>query len=171
MREEKQLLLDEIEGNIKDRGSFVIISINAFGANNNHKFRRSVAQTGGFVEFVSKRMLVLAAKKAGIEIDRKSLEGQLSLVFAGEDAMETTKAVYDFRKEYKEQIQVVGGHIDGELCDADKMNQLSKLPGKQQMRAELLSVFQAPLVQTLATMNAVLTSVPYCLENKCKKES
>ena len=51
-----------------------------------------------------------------------------------------------------------------------RVEKLSKLPGKDEMRAQLLSVFEAPMAQTLAVMDALLASVVYCLDNKCQQE-
>ena len=56
------------------------------------------------------------------------------------------------------------------FIQASDVERLSKLPSKDEMRAQFLSVLEAPMSQTLAVMEALLTSVPYCLDNKCKQE-
>ena len=45
-----------------------------------------------------------------------------------------------------------------------------KLPAKDEMRAQLLGLFEAPMSQTLSTMESLLTSVMHCLENKKDKD-
>lgn len=169
MRQEKQLHLDAIKEQIDQYGSFLIMSYLGLTANAAHKLRREVAKCGGAVEVLPKRMLTIAAKEAGVELNTDDLPGHIGVVFAGEDPVETTKVVFEFRKSYQDNIQFVGGHIDGSVLDGGQVEKLSQLPGKQQMRADFLAVLQAPLVQTVSTMNALLTSVLFALDNKSKK--
>lgn len=171
MRQEKQLLLDEIKEQIEKRPSFLIMRYLGLGANMATDFRRQMAEMGGNVEIVRKRILVKAALEAGIALDIKALPGHIGIVFAGKDAVQTSKAVFKLEKDTEKAVQVVGGRIDGKLYSAEQVETLSKLPGRDEMRAQLLSVFEAPMSQTVAVMQSVLCSVLYCLENKSKEES
>jgi large subunit ribosomal protein L10 len=170
MREEKQLLLDEVKDQIQQFNSFVIMSYVGLTANRANDFRRAIAKSGGSVEMVRKRVLIKAAIAAGVTLDLAQLPGHIGLVFTGTDPIETAKVVFKFSVETKKAIQVVGGRIDGQLYGGADVETLSKLPGKNEMRAQLLATFEAPMSQTLAVMEALLTSVVHCLNNKCQAE-
>lgn len=169
MRKEKQLLLDEVKGQIEGFGSFVIMSYLGLDANVANDLRRAVAQTGGSVEVMRKRVLIKAAEAAGATLDLSTLPGHIGLVFAGKDPIETAKVVFKFSQDTNKAIEVVGGRFDGQTYNAAQVEQLSQLPGKEEMRAQLLAVLEAPMSQTLAVMEALLTSVVYCLDNKSKE--
>lgn len=171
MRQEKQLLLDEVEDHIKKRDSFVIMRYLGLTANKANDFRGNIAKQGGVVEIVRKRILIKAAKAAGIQLDIANLEGHIGLVFAGNDPLETAKVVFKFSDENGKTIKVIGGRFEGQLYNAADMEMLSKLPSKDEMRAQFLSVLEAPMSHTLSVMEAVLASVVYCLDNKCKQEN
>lgn len=170
MRREKQLLLDEVKGQIERFNSFVIMSYTGITANAANDFRRQIANNGGSLEIVRKRILMKAAQAAGVSLDLEALPGHIGLVFAGKDPLETTKLVFKFRQEVGQGIEVVGGRFDGQLYSGPDMEALSKLPSKDEMRAQFLGTLEAPMAQTLAVMDALLTSVAHCLENKCQKE-
>jgi large subunit ribosomal protein L10 len=170
MRQEKQLLLDEIQQQIEQFRSFVVMRYLNLSANKANEFRREVAKLGGNVEVMRKRILIKAAEATGIAFDPKALSGHIGLVYAGKDPIEMTKLVFKFSQENDRTIQVVGGRFEGQLYDAADVEKLSKLPSKSEMRAQLLSVFEAPMAQTLAAMNALLASVVYCLDNKRQLE-
>lgn len=170
MRPEKQLLLDDIKEQIEQRGSFVIMQYLGLDANSTSDFRQQIADLGGDLEMVKKRILIKAAQDVGIELDLSMLPGHIGIVFTGEDAIQTTKAVYQLRKEKKNSINVLGGRFDGQLYSAEDVETLSKLPGKDEMRAQLLSTFVAPAQQTVSVMDALLCSVLHCLENKSSEE-
>jgi len=171
MREEKQLLLDEIKGYIEDNSTFLVMNYAGLNAGLTHSFRSDIHKSGGFVEIVRKRVFVKAAIDAGVPFEVDQLPGHIGLVFAGEDPLEAAKITFKFQNDNEKVINVLGARFDGEMYSADQIEQLSKLPGKQEMRAQLLSVFAAPMTQTLGVMQSLLTSVVYCLDNKAKQES
>lgn len=168
MRQEKQLLLDEVKEQIEQFNSFVIMRYSSLNANAANDFRRELAKNGGNLEIVRKRVLIKAAEAAGVKLSLKELPGHIGLVFTGNDPIETTKLVFKFGQDTK-AVEVVGGRLDGLMYNGAEIEMISKLPSKDGMRAELLSVFEAPMAQTLAVIEAVLSSVVYCLDNKSKQ--
>lgn len=171
MRPEKQLLLDEIKEQINQHGSFVIMRYQGVKANLANRFRNEIAKTGGNVEMVRKRLLIKAADAIGLKLDLEALPGHIGVVLAGKDPFETTKAVFRFSLDNDKALEVLAGRFEGKLYNGEQVEMLSKLPGKDEMRAQLLAVLEAPLSQTLAVMEALLSSVPYCLDNKCQQEN
>ncbi len=171
MRQDKQLLLDEIKSQIGKSGSFLIMRYNALAANKANALRSAIANLGGGVEVVRKRVLIKAAEEAGMTLSLDLLPGHIGLIFGGNDPLETTKAAFKFSQENASAIQVIGGRFEGQLYNAAQMEMLSKLPGRDEMRAQLLAVLEAPMSQTLAVMEALLSSVPYCLDNKAKMDN
>lgn len=169
MRQEKQLLLEEIKGQFNKFGSFVVMRYLGLNANTANDFRRDIAKQGGDVEIMRKRVLAKAAKEAGIELDLAMLTGHVGIVFIGKDPIETAKTVFKYSRDTNKAISVIGGRFDGRLYGAEDVEKLSKLPGKDEMRAQILGVLEAPMAQTLAVIEAVLSSVVYCLDNKCKQ--
>ena len=170
MREEKKLLKKEVSDKIKQHGSFVIMQYAGLSANAANEFRREIGKLGGEVEIVRKRILIKVAEDLDIKFDPSALEGHLGVVFLGQDPIETTKAVFKFGQDNNKVIIVNAANLDGKVYDGADAEKLSKLPNKNEMRAQLLSTFEAPMSQTLAVMDAVLASVIYCLDNKTKQE-
>jgi len=114
---------------------------------------------------------VKAAKEAGVDLDVDSLEGHIGIVLSGHDPLDTAKYVYKFSQDNDKVLEVIGGRFEGQLYNAAEMETLAKLPSKDEMRAQLLGVLQAPMSETLAVMDALVSSVVYCLDNKCKQAS
>lgn len=170
MRKEKQLLLEEVKNHMQSVNSFVIMRYEGLDANSANDFRRVIAKAGGTVEVVRKRVLIKAAEALGIQLHIEDLTGHIGLVLAGKDPFETTKTVIKFGQDANNAIAVVGGKFDGQMYSGKDVEELSKLPGKDEMRAQLLGTFEAPMAQMLAVVDALLTSVPHCLENKSQQE-
>lgn len=166
MRAEKQLLLDEIKDLIVNTHAFVLMRYAGMTANVANSFRVEIAKKGGFVEVMRKRVLIKAAEQAGVVLDEQQLEGHIGIVFARGDLIETAKAIFNFSRDNGEVVKVVGGRYEGQIYSASQVEMLSKLPSKDEMRAQFLGLLEAPMAQTLAVMDALLSSVVYCLDNK-----
>ncbi len=171
MRPEKQFLLDDINDRIAGSKAFVLASYKSLRPNAAATLRSNIAKSGGSMEVVKKRVLIKAAQVAGVDLDPALLQGHIAVVFANQDPVQTTKLIYQFSQENEGVLSVVGGRFEGSICSAKDVEQISKLPGKDEMRAQFLGTLEAPLSQTLAVLEALLTSVPYCLENKSQQSS
>jgi large subunit ribosomal protein L10 len=169
MRPEKQLLLDEIKDKMAGSKAILFASYKRLAPNAAATFRNNLAKTGGSLEVVKKRVLIKAAQVAGVALDPALLQGHIAVVFANEDPIQTTKAVFQFSKENEEVLEVIGGRFEGAICTASDVLQISKLPSKDEMRSQFLGTLEAPLSQTLAVIEALLTSVMYCMDNKSQE--
>lgn len=170
MRAEKQLLLEEIRERIAGGKSLILTRYQRLGANAATEFRRAVRKTGGEFEVMSKRLLVKAAERNGVSLNGVDLDGHIGVIIASEDAVAVSKVVFEFGKEREDAVAVIGGYIEGVLYDAEAVEKISKLPGLPEMRSQFLGLLEAPMAQTLAVLEALLTSVLYCLENKRKAD-
>lgn len=169
MKQEKQYLLDEVVEPISKQGSFVILSYSRVKANAMNGFRREIASLGGDIKMMRKTILMKAFSTSGIEMTADQLPGHIGIVFSGTDAIETLKRSFAFSARTDKGAKIIGGHIDGKLYNANDVQVLSTLPGKDEMRAQLLATLVAPMSQGLAVIDAVLSSVIYCLDNKSKE--
>jgi len=170
MRAEKQLLLDEIQEKIEGSKGFIVARYQDFSAARAREFRDHVAEVGGEFEVVRKRVFVKAALASGIEFDVQALEGHVGIIFAQDDVTQVAKSTVKYGDDNDKSVAVLGGQIEGEYCSAEEVEAIAKLPSLQELRAQILGLFEAPMSQTVAAFQAALTSILYCVEEKSKKD-
>ncbi len=170
MRAEKQLLLDEIKEKIDGSNGFIVASYKDFSAARAREFRDHVAEAGGEFEVVRKRVFIKAALESGIEFDVKALGGHVGIIFSQDDVTQVAKSTVKYSDSNEKSIAVLGGQIEGEFCSAEEIEAIAKLPSLPELRAQLLGLFEAPMSQTVGAMQAALTSILYCVEEKSKKD-
>jgi large subunit ribosomal protein L10 len=170
MRVEKNLLLVDLVNKIKASNAFFVTKNEGINPNTDANFRTELLKIGGEYEVVRKRIFYKAAIESGIKLDEAFLEGHIGVVFSNTDPVQTSKVLFSFLKVCDDKLKVVGGHFDGQVCSSKDIEVISKLPSKDEMRAQLLSVFEAPLSHVLGTMDSLLSSVVYCIDNKLQKE-
>jgi large subunit ribosomal protein L10 len=166
VKKEKMMLLDDMQGQMKKSGTFIVTQYQGLSGARAHEFRRELGKSGAYFEVVRKRMLLHAAKNLGISFDPKQLPGHIGLVLGASDPLETTKFVLKFSENNEQAIQLLGGFFEGQKLSADDVKRLAKLPSRDVMRSEFLGLLEAPMAQMLSTIEAVLSSVVYCMDNK-----
>lgn len=173
MREEKSLLLQEVKDKMDGSKAFFITRYKALEPNKSSQFRLKLSSSGGEFEVVKKRIFLKAAKASGITLNLKDLEGHIGIVFAHQDAIQTTKTVFDYCQEGEESgiaLAVIAGRFEGQICSSKDVEAIAKLPSQEEMRSQLLAVLEAPMSQSLAVFESLLTSVMHCLENKVAQQ-
>lgn len=171
MRAEKQLLLDELREKIEGSKAMVLTRYGNLNPDLSSDFRIGLADAGGSFAAVKKRVFIKAAKEQGIVLDENDLPGHIGILFAVEDPISATKALCKFAEENKKNFEVLAGHFEGKICSAENVKQISMLPSQDEMRAQFIGLLEAPMTQTLSVMEALLTSIIHCLENKSQQGS
>lgn len=175
MREEKQLLLDEVKEKIDGSQGFIIARYEGLTAKKARAFRDAIAGAEGDFEVVRKRVFSKAAEAAGIKLGEMNLEGHVGVIFAKKDALILSKIAMKYGednkgKDNKKELQILGGMIDGTICSGPEVEQLAQLPSLDQLRSQFLSLLEGPLSGTVGVVQSALTSLLYCVDEKAKKE-
>lgn len=169
MRQEKQLLLDEVKEKIEGSKGFIITSYKALTAEKNRNFRDVVAPLGEF-EVVKKRVFAKAAEAMGYKFNVKQFQGHVGVLFAKHDTTALSKATLDYSDSNDKAFEILGGVIDGALCSGEDVVAVAKLPALPELRAQFLALLASPMQETIGTLQSALTSVLYCMDEKSKKE-
>ena len=81
------------------------------------------------------------------------LSGPTAIAMAKEDSNETAKVLFDFAKDAP-ALQIKGGYVNKEIYDTAKIEAYSKVPGKKQLIAMLMSAINGPAQKLAATLQA-----------------
>lgn len=81
------------------------------------------------------------------------LKGPTVIAMAKEDANEVAKVLFDFAKDAP-TLTVKGAYVEKEVYDAAKIEAFSKVPGKKQLIAMLMSAMNGPVQKLAATLQA-----------------
>ena len=103
---------------------------------------------------VKNRLTLRAADAAGTAELKNWLEGPTALALVKGDAAMAAKTLTKLGSEY-EVLDYKGGLMEGEVLEPDEFKAIAKLPGRDQMNAQLLGMVASPitgLVRGLGSM-------------------
>ncbi|WP_457596777.1 50S ribosomal protein L10 [Hydrogenimonas sp.] len=140
-RSEKERLVAELSDAFKDAGSVVICDFKGMSVKELEEFRKIGFSAGLGARVVKNTLAQIAFKNAGIEEIELT---ETNMAIWGEDPIATAKAVAKYAKE-NDKFVIKGGVIGGEVVDAGKIIEYSKLLGREELLGMLLSVWTAPV--------------------------
>jgi large subunit ribosomal protein L10 len=97
------------------------------------------------------------------------LVGPTALALLNDDPSAVAKILFDFAKEAP--VEVKGALVDGMVFDGPQTEALSKLPGRDQLLAQLMSTMNAPLQNLVYAMNGVTQKLVRVLQAVADKKA
>ena len=92
-------------------------------------------------------------KAAELQAFIKIFEGPSFLVFSESDPIAPAKVLVEFAKGH-EKLKLKGGWLDGSFVEPTAVDALSKMPGREQTLAMLLSLLNTPATQLVRVLQA-----------------
>ena len=160
MRIEKIAILDEVVARVKDSDYCFIVNHGGVTVSAFAKLRKDLRALDSRLLVVKNTFLAKVAKEKG-------WSDEVNAMFAGPTAVVTghgeptavAKAIMEFVKASNGKAAVKGADYDNKIVDAAMVEALSKVPGKNELRAMLLMLLKEPA-----------TRLARVLSEKAKKE-
>jgi large subunit ribosomal protein L10 len=174
MRPEKQLLLDEVQSQVKGSPFLLLVDFTGLNVAQAVELRARLAKTNAEFHVVKNTILKLAAKEAGITQLNGALNGPTAIIVGGEkaDAAATAKVLKTFASEF-EKPKVKLGFIGASVLNAEQVKALAELPSKESLQAQFLGLLNTPaqrFVRALAAKQSEFLSVLKQYEEKLAKK-
>jgi large subunit ribosomal protein L10 len=153
-RDEKAAVVNELSGKFADAKLAVVTDYRGLTVPVISELRRALRQNNAEIRVAKNTLLRRAIQGTDFEAMDSHLEGTTAVTFAIEDPVAPAKVLVDFVKSHPE-LGIKTAILDGKVLTADDLTALSKLPGKDELRAKLLSVMLAVptnMVQVLAAV-------------------
>ena len=162
MRIEKIAILDEVVARIKDSDYCFILNYGGAAVAKLSALRVALRKLDSRLLVVKNTYLAKVAKEKGWSEEVNSMfSGPTAVVTGRGEPTAVAKAIMEFvnDKELAGKASVKGADYDNKIVDAAMVEALSKVPGKDQLRATLLMLLKEPA-----------TRLARVLSEKVKKE-
>ena len=107
-----------------------------------------------------RRTRATIAKEAGLEGIESVLEGTTAIALSSDDQIAPAKVAAKYADQFKNYFNIKLGFMDGEIMESEKVVALGKLPSKDQLVAQLLSVLTGNIRGLAVALNAIAEKEP-----------
>ena len=145
MRIEKVAILNEVIARVKDSDYCFIVNHGGVTVAQMAKLRADLRKVDSRVLVVKNTYLAKVAKETGWSDDVNAmLSGNTAIVTGHGEPTAVAKAIMEFVKASAGKASVKGADYDNKIVDAAMVEALSKVPGKNELRATLLMLLKEP---------------------------
>lgn len=162
-REEKKKIIDELSEVFKNPVSILVIEYRGLDVKSMQSVREQVRETDSELRVVKNKFLLKACEGTEVEKIKDLFKGPTAIAICGEESPATTKVFTQARKQF-EQLVVKGGLVDGKVCAAEDIEQISKLPSRQTLIAMFASTLAAPISNFASVLDRMCSRIYYALE-------
>ena len=162
-RDEKVAIVEELSSRLATAKLAVVSDYRGLTVPVISQLRRELKQNNADIRVAKNTLLRLAIKGTPFEPMGPYLEGTTAVTFADVDPVAPAKVLVDFVKN-NPKLEIKSAVLDGKLLTADDLTALSKLPGKDQLRAQLLAVMLAVPTSFVRVLSAVPQKALYALQ-------
>ena len=158
MRDEKKYLVEEVANRLKDSEYMFLTNYYRITVLETADLRSRLAEQEAEFHVVKNTILQQALKDLNMPEVDEMLDGPVAIVSGGKNPSEIAKILKKFHKD-KDKVEVKGGTLGERLLTADEVDELSKLPSLDALRAQLMGLLNTPATQFVGIINAVPQAV------------
>jgi len=155
VRPEKQAVVEQLREWIDQSKGMVFFSFEGLTSKDMQAMRADMKRNGLTVKVVKNTLLELAVKEVGLNVDESLFRGTTALLFSNEDELAPFKLF----------VEQKGGILEGRWISAKEVDAIAKLPGRQELYAQLVGVVSSPMRGLVTVLSG-----PYRERKSCIKE-
>jgi len=132
--------------------------------------RKRMKALNASVRVIRNRLAIKYFESAQKEAGRDVFNGPMAAVYANEKFVEAAKEIVDFEKESK-KITLKSGFIEQRFMSKDQVVSVAKLPGKDQLKAQIAFSIAYPLKKMGMALSAPLSNMLILMKNLKDKKA
>ncbi len=141
-RSQKEEIVQKLTKELETAPAAVFADFKGLGANDMVKVKKELRESGSTFQIIKKKLLAIALKNNNIDLDTKSLDGQVAISVSA-DEVTSAKLIAKIAKD-NENIKLIGGVLDGDLLTLEEAVALSKMPSLDELRGQFVGLLQSP---------------------------
>ena len=152
-RSKKEQLLDQYENGIAKADHAFVVGYKGITVTQDTDLRSRIRDQGGHYEVVKNTLARKAVTGKALEGLQSQFQGPTAIAYS-EDPVSLAKALTEFAKEVP-VLEFKGGVVDGQVVGADQVENIAKLPGRDDLIAKLLFLLQSPITRLARGLAAI----------------
>jgi large subunit ribosomal protein L10 len=152
---------------VKDQDGVVLLGVESLTVEEAQTLRNDVRETGAELVLGKKRLVRVALREVGIELDEEAWGAGSAALLVGdaESTISAAKAIEKIYKKAKDDRKVTyrGAYFDGTVMSAKEAASIAGMPDRQTLRAMMVGAIAGPARMLATVLNEVGASTARCV--------
>jgi large subunit ribosomal protein L10 len=152
-RASKTEKVKKLAAELEHSTSAIIGTFKGLTASKDFELRKTIRKAGGNYHVVKNKLAARAAEGSKVEGALKGLKGVSAVAYTSGDPVALAKALSEWVKDNAEFTFKLG-IVDGKVINISEIEQLAKMPGKEELFSKLLFLINSPAQRLATVINA-----------------
>jgi len=162
-KEKKRKILEQLKERIEKQKIMIFVDFTGLKSKDFFSLRKKLKEQGNEIKVAKKTLINLALKEKNLSVvDVKKMFGEIAVVFGLKDEISSSKIVYEFSRENK-NLKILGGIFEKNFIGPEKIEELAKLPSKEELLAKLVGSISAPISNFISVLRAIPQNLVFVL--------
>ncbi|WP_129631567.1 50S ribosomal protein L10 [Candidatus Oscillochloris fontis] len=157
-------IVDDLTDKMERMQLAVVADYRGFSMAELTALRSKLRENGAEMVVAKNTLLRLAARNTGRETIEPLLEGPTAITFAYDNISKVAKILLDASNKPVKPLVLRGGLLGSSLIPADGLENVTKLPTREEALAQVLGGISAPVSGVVGVLNAAVSNVVYTLQ-------
>jgi len=139
-------IVEKLKEKVVGAKSLVFAEFQGISANVANDLRAAMKEAEADVQVAKNTLLKIALKENKIDTGEmeEDLKNTTMTIFSYGDAIAPLKALTEFAKKF-ESFKIKAGWVEGKYANAQQLDTLSKLPGREQLLGQIVGTMKSPI--------------------------
>ena len=160
-RKQKEETVKKLKDKLGKSSFIAFLNFHGLSVAKASELRRILKKAGAEYMVAKKTLVGVAAKEAGLEVDKKKLDGEIGVAFGGaqeETNLATAKEIATFSRKNKDILKIIGGFWNNGWIGIDEIKTLAAIPPRETLFTQLAYMLNQPVASFARVLNEVSKS-------------
>jgi large subunit ribosomal protein L10 len=169
-RTQKEAFVADMKERLDRAEATFLVDYKGLDVEDINRLRSALRNTGTEFQVVKNRLLALASRETDTDVLKEHFVGPTAVAITYEDVVAPAKVLADLSKDLK-NLELKAGQMSGKMLDADAIQRLAKLPGREDLLAQVLAAMQGVPGSFVRVLNGVIVQFLNALKALEEKKS
>jgi len=167
---EKQNYLESLINKFRDNTGLIFTDYKGLKVNEISELRRELKSYDCKYMVIKNTIASIALQKTGLPNLVDYVSGPTAVLICKCDILPVTKKLVRFAKEHQ-NLKIKFGYLFNKIVTPDEINEISKLPSKEILLSQFMTLLQSPLYRLLNVLQGPLRNLVFLMNEIVKKKS
>lgn len=163
-KQQKEQIVNNFKSSFSDTPSFLLVNFRGAKVSEFELLRKKLRDNNAVLTVVKNNLLKKASENTDFASIFTDSVGETAITFLEENYVEVTKTFVEIEKDFP-NLEIRVGFIEGKSVDKTELEKISKLPSREVLISQMISMLNQPIVKFINVSKAIPRNLVNVLNN------